>query len=236
MFYTILEKSESVKKTKSFRTHKWKSSNNLADTLTETFWNIRTLQRRQTFIEYLKMKELLGLTNLVEKRCCYDVPGVLEDDLFIDALRAWKTDVPKNILWQRLQTLQRLLGKRQWNLNLYYTYDKEFSYEIEEVRRSIRKVKKYSGYVRNSSAVGSKRFSSTSRPDPEIFEWSLDEKIDYYNFLTVGDLTMSTLSVCSLPEDESKKIRNGEPRKYRVIRNSEIIEAYRAEGRSQSKV
>jgi len=133
------------------------------------------------------MKVLLGEANAIERNCCYDAPGTLEDDLFIDALRAWKTDVPKRILWQRLQQIQRLLARQEWSQNLYYTYEGIMAYEIEEVRLSIRKVKKYSGYVRNSSAVGSKRKSNLSIPEPERFEWNSDVNLNYYHFLTVGE-------------------------------------------------
>lgn len=186
--FTILEKSVSDRKLENFRTFTWKSSSHLSNTLTETFWNIRTPQRKHTFIQYLQLKVLLGRCNLFETRMCYDAPGVLRDDLFIDALRAWKTDVPRNILWQRLQFLQRIEQRSEWSENLYYTWSNVFVYECEEIRRSIRKVTKYSGYVRNSSQVGSKRNSGFSRPEPEIFEWNSNErKFDYYHFLTVGE-------------------------------------------------
>lgn len=202
---TILEKSGSRIRLNNFHTHKWKSSNNLANTLTETFWNIRTPQRKFTFIEYLQLKVLTGNASRVETRCCYDAPGVLEDDLFIDALRAWKTDVPRKILWQRLSTLQRLDSRTVWSENLYYTYDNVFIYELEEIRRSIRKVKKYSGYVRNSSSVGSKRSSKSHRPQPEIIEWNTNVKIDYYSFLTVGEFNSGTPGDVIFTLNEAKK-------------------------------
>lgn len=186
--FTILEKSESDRRLDNFRTFTWKSSSYQPNTLTETFWNIRTPQRKFTFIEYLQLKVLLGFADSIEMRCCYDAPSVLRDDLYIDALRAWKSDVPQETLWQRLQLLQRLEQRTEWSLNLYYTYNNCFVYEIEEIRRSIRKVKKYSGYVRNSSQVGSKRNLGSSRPEPEIFEWNSNERnLDYYHFLTVGE-------------------------------------------------
>jgi len=184
---TILDKSIHGKKSlRNFSRHTWKSANNLANTLTETFWSIKTPTRKHTLIQYLQLKVLLGRANLLETRLCYDAPGVLKDNLFIEALRAWKTDVPKNILWQRLQQLQRIEGRTEWSENLYYTYDNVLVYEVEEIRRSIRKVKKYSGYVRNSSAVGSKSSSNLYRPEPEMFEWNNNYEKDFYHFLTVG--------------------------------------------------
>lgn len=184
---TILEKSVSAGRVKHFRTHKWRSSNNLANTLTETFWNVKTPIRKHTFIEYLQLKTFLGYSSQLEVRLCYDAPGVLNDHLFLDALRARQTGVELNTLLQRMQYLQQLLERPVWSKNLYHTYDKCFVYEIEEIRRSIRKVKKYSGYVRNSSAVGSKRSSNSPKPEPEIFEWTTNEELDYFQFLSVGE-------------------------------------------------
>lgn len=184
---TILYQSASRVKPRNFRTHKWRSSNNRSNTLTETFWVVRTPIRKFKYIEYLQLKVLLGLADNSEAQACYDAPGVLNDRLFIDALRAWKTTTPRNVLWQRLQLMQELLQRPVWSENLYYTYDGTFKYELEEIRRPIRKVKKYSGYVRNSSSVGSKRASGFTKPEPERFEWNLDVEIDYYQFLTVGE-------------------------------------------------
>jgi len=205
---TILNKSVSDRKIGSFRTHKWKSSNNLANTLTETFWSIRTPYHKFKFIQFLQLRVLMDRCSLTERRCCYDAPGVLEDDLFIDALRAWKTDVPRKILWQRLQLIQRLEQRPEWSENLYYTYDGNVSYDLEEVRSTIRKVKKYSGYVRNSSAVGSKRKSNLTIPEPEIIEWNSDVKINYYHFLTVGEFDSGAPGLLLFTLKSSKE-RNG---------------------------
>lgn len=184
---TLLEQSVSTRKVKHFHTHAWRSSNITSNTLTETFWIIKTPFRRVTFLEYLQLKLLMGLSNSLEQRCLYDAPGVLENDLYIDALRAWMTDVPEKLLWERLQVLQKLLGMNIWSKNLYYTLEGVVAYEIMEVQKSIRKVEKYSGYVRNSSSVGSKRMNSISRQEPESFEWNNDVEIDFYGFLTVGE-------------------------------------------------
>lgn len=130
------------------------------------------------------MREL----NEIEFRLLIDSPGVLEDNLFFDALRAWNTEVPREILWKRLETLQKITNSDIWNQNLYFTLNGSIRYEIFELRTSIRKAQKYSGYVRNSSAVGSKKSSPKNVPEPEIFEWNNDVEIDYFLFLSVGEL------------------------------------------------
>lgn len=171
-----------------FRTFTWKSSNILSNTLTKTSWVIKTNFHMYRFIQFMQLKQLLGYASIDEQRLLFDAPGVLEDTLFIEALRAWITEVPQEILWQRLQWLQRLEERTIWSNRLYDTWKGTLYYEILETRRHIRKVKKYSGYVRNASSVGSKKFRG-SAPVPESLEWNNDVNIDYYMFLTVGELS-----------------------------------------------
>lgn len=208
---TILEQSGKGK-VRNFRRLHWDSANHKPETLTKTFWEVRTNFRKHKFIQYLQMKHLIGDCSLTEYRCLIDAPGVLKDDLYLDALRAWKSDVPQRILWQRLATLQRLLRLPEWSLNLYYTYNGSVNYEMIEARQPIRKVKKFSGYVRNSSSVGSKRRSSSSRPDPESFEWNTNVEIDYYLFLTVGEFNSGLPGMLTVtPMMAQRKSRNGHP-------------------------
>lgn len=206
---TILGHSASDKKLKNFRTLSWKSSNNLSDSKTETFWEVKTNFHKFRFIEYLKMSSLLRELTVFEMRLLYDAPGVLQDNLYIDALRAWKTEVPKKVLWQRLAFIQRLLDQEEWSPNLFYTYNGTIRYEISELRSSIRKIKKYSGYVRNSSQVGSKKSSQLFRPEPERFEWNTNVEIDYFLFLTVGEFDSGVPGSTIILKMDKSKVRNG---------------------------
>jgi hypothetical protein len=158
-----------------------------------------------TFIEYLKLKYFFGkMPKVTEVRCLFDAPGVLQDNLFLSALMAKESDVQFEVLLQRIVFLQRLLRLKPWNKNLFDTYNGCVNYKLFEVRRPIRKVKKYSGYARNSSAVGSKRKTLTTKHDPETFEWDNFEEIDYYGFLTVGKFSGSALEIV-FPEDGGNK-------------------------------
>jgi len=208
---TILGHSVSDKKLKNFRTFTWKSSNNLSDSKTETFWEIKSNFHKFKFIEYLKLKALSKELSLLEMRLLFDAPGVLTDNLYFDALRAWKTDVPKKVLWQRLAFIQRMLDLKEYSPNLYYTYEGTLRYEISELRSSIRKVVKYSGYVRNSSQVGSKRSSNIFKPEPERFEWNTNVEIDYFLFLTVGEFDSGVPGSTIILKMDQSKIRNGNP-------------------------
>lgn len=129
-----------------------------------------------------------GLT-VNEQRLLFDAPGVLRDDQFLALLQAKNSGVPLDVLETRLQKLQRLQAQSPWGMNLLNTLDGVLSYEISEILKPIRKGKKYSGYVRNSSAVGSKRGFGGTKPEPETFEWTTEYTIDYYLFFSVGQLS-----------------------------------------------
>lgn len=204
--FTILEQSDKGK-LRNFRTLTWKSSNTSSNTLTETFWSIRTNVRMHLFIEYLKFKHLMGTTNLLEQRCLYDAPNVLNDNLYFDALRGKEVMTDKKVFWSRLRILQKLEMRTIWSKNLFYTWDGTLTYSIQEIRRTIRKVKKYSGYVRTPSSVGSKRGNFSHTLIPESFEWNLNVEKDYFQFLTVGeflnDFGNAVFSLTSPREDET---------------------------------
>lgn len=188
-YSTILWESRSVRPLKSFRNLRWKSSKQAADTPTETFWAVRTNFRQKTFIEWLKMEHFFNGLPISLQRCLFDAPGVLRDDQYLALLQAKMMGVPMDVLEARLQSLQRLLGQPRWEMNLLRTFNGVLSYEISEILKPIRKAEKYSGYVRNSSAVGSKRGFGGTKSEPETFEWTTEYTIDYFSYFSVGQLS-----------------------------------------------
>lgn len=199
--YTLLEQSDNQKVLKNFRNLRWRSTNNLPNSSTETFWIVRTNFRMYTFIQYIKMKAFFDEITPLEARMLYDAPGVLSDCLFISALRAKHSDVQVNILLRRLAQVQLWLQSKPWTPNLYYTYNNSVTYELIEARQSIRKGKKYSGYVRNPSSVGSKKAKKPINIIPESFEGNSYEEFDWYEFLTIGKISGVSLEVFFPEED-----------------------------------
>jgi hypothetical protein len=134
---------------------------------------------------------LIGLSDK-EFGALIDAPGFFNDRLYLDLLQAkaeiqslqdWKDDNQlKDRLVQKLQQLQLMLGKPVWNLNLLYTYKGVLKYRLEQLRVPIGKVKKFSGWVRNSSAVGSKRRQGLHEVLPEIQEVIDFVELDYFSY------------------------------------------------------
>lgn len=207
-FSTILWESSFGKPLKSFRNLQWKSSKQAADTPTETLWKVRTNFRLTTFTKYLKMKHFYEGLPVNEQRCMFDAPGVLRDDLYLALLRAKTLGIPMDMLESRLQSLQRLTGQPTWEMNLLRTFDGVLSYEISEILKPIRKAEKYSGYVRNSSSVGSKRGFGKVKPEPETFEWNTESTLDYFAYLSVGQLSLASGDISLILKSPERTKRN----------------------------
>jgi hypothetical protein len=174
-----------------FRTMTWKSSNNPSNKLVSTFWQIETNFRKFKFIEYLKLRNFLFDLDPLLLRCLYDAPSVLSDNLYIDLLKAKSVIGLTPILMERLNILMRMENKTEWSKNLFFTYDNVLKFRISEIRSAIRPTAKFSGYVRNISAIGTKKVLPV-RPDPETNEWNDVVQIDFLRFLTVGEFTTGT--------------------------------------------
>jgi len=181
--------SESQKSLRGFREYRWRSSTIPSNNRVETFWVIRTNLRKEKFLMYMKMKLLIEGLPEDELQLLVDAPGVLNDNLFLAALRAKRSGVSLEVLEQRLERLFNLgLSLLIFNINLYYTLKGTARFSMFLAEKPIGKTKRFSGYVRNSSAVGSKR-QSRSNVVPEHFQWSFNVEYDYYSFLSVGELT-----------------------------------------------
>jgi hypothetical protein len=131
---------------------------------------------------------LVGLPE-AETQALYDFPGVLDDPLFVNLLRAkfslaldWQSR--QSDLLERVRILRSALGCSNWNLNLLYAYQGNLKYELILTQRRIRPFKKYSGYCKTPSAAGTKRSSfKVGENLPETFDRTKFEERDLVPFL-----------------------------------------------------
>lgn len=183
----IFWESSFGRSSKTFKINKWRSSVPPSNNSAETFWTLQTNRRLQSFLEFQKLRFIFEHLPVMEQQNLLDAPGVFADRLFIDALRAKIDNVSTKTFEERLEICSFIAGKSSiWNRNLLKTWKGTTVYRICLHEKPIRKAKKFSGWVRNSSSVGSKRFGAT-RPEPETFEWDNFSEIDYYKALTVGE-------------------------------------------------
>lgn len=202
MSFNLIEESGEVP-LRGFRTHRWKSSSSIEVKLSEAFWSVRTKMRFNTLVRLLKLKSIFDELNEIELRCLIDAPGVLKDELWIAALRAKQSGLSMEILEDRLKFLNKVMNVDRYDSNLYYTLRKE-RFHIVHKERTIRKGKKYSGYARTPSSVGSKNNSKIDLPLPETFDFEDVREIDYFQFLSLGVFSGYSLEIRH-PEDGSRR-------------------------------
>jgi hypothetical protein len=88
---------------------------------------------------------------------------------------------------KRLNYLLILFGKETF-LRTQYQGFKRLDVEIQRITRSLRRVPKFSGWVRSIAAIGKNRPGGPSFLEPlAIMENDYEDKFDWYYHLTVGE-------------------------------------------------
>lgn len=199
------------------RTFRWRSLSTISEiTRTESFWKIKTNVRLQTALSFMKLLFIWGkLTNRLQQ-VILDHPGTLQDPIFRAlAVAKVQTGIPLEELVDRLTRLKLLLGGQNLYQNgLIPQWSGAIVIEISEETFPIRPFKRFSGYVRNSSSVGSKRGNKfTFEPIPEKFSTERFEEYEFiYEAITVGEVVSRSgnLSVTLKKTLRESKRKNNE--------------------------
>jgi hypothetical protein len=138
-------------------------------------------------VEYLWLKFLWDELTRKEMELFLSMSETVKSELKYAALRA-TTILGKRHVRQRILECPFLPGPSP-SRERYQGYLSSLDVEIHDFTRRLPKVTKYSGYVKSSSAVGSKRPPGSSFLDPLIIiDYDYTEiSFDWYNYLTVGD-------------------------------------------------
>lgn len=144
---------------------------------------------RAKVVHYLWLKYLWDELTKDEWRLFYALPEILDSEIKIATLRAVMIQGKKRTR-ERLNIALKILGKESYTRTEYQGY-KRLDVEISDFTRNLPKVPKFSGWIRSSSAKGSKKHQGgPSYLEPlalleseyEMFEFN------WYYILTVGDL------------------------------------------------
>jgi hypothetical protein len=135
-------------------------------------------------LKFLRLRYFWNESSLLEKEFSLSNPKFLHSVEFNVALTALvTTELTREEISQRLQKVLNFLGKKsflskslipQWNNNILIT--------ATLTSGPIGRHKAYSGWVRNSSSVGSKRQVKSSSPEPLTEEFS-EHEFDEFEFL-----------------------------------------------------
>lgn len=165
--------------------------------------------RRQTVHRKLWLKLLYDELSFEEFSLFLSMPETLKNDKIVGFLRA-RLEVPKTKLRQRLIVMESLIGDKP-SLRESYLGIQRVRIDIRLERRKLRKTPKFSGYIKNNSRDKGGRLGGATTVAPvisnesEILENLFSKEIDWYEILTVGEITLLSQSF-TLP-DESLKIK-----------------------------
>jgi len=109
------------------------------------------------------------------------------DDMKFAFLKA-NTLISKKILRERLIVIQSILGEDPDSRSKYTGY-KRLRIEIQRIKRGLPKPKKFSGYVRNISSLGTKSRKTRRIETIANMEFIMKDEFNWFLALTVGNLS-----------------------------------------------
>jgi hypothetical protein len=143
--------------------------------------------------EYLWLKYLWDELSKEEFRLFLVMPETLNSELKFATLRAALLRPKKKI--RTLLSECPILTKKEQPSKLRYLGFKRLDVEIQGITRSLPKVPKFSGWIKSSSAKGSKRRPggpSYLEPLAIIENDYIDNVFDWFTYLTVGEQIFTT--------------------------------------------
>jgi len=182
------------------RTFRWRNnSTNSEISGLETFWEMKSNVRLETALSLLKLKFIWGELSPREQQFLWDHPSTFRDQVFLALASAKvRSKVPLKELVKRLSKVLELLGKKNlFRKELIVQWEGNTVLLITQKSYPIRKFTKFSGYVRNSSSVGSKhrnKFNFEPIPEKDSTE-RFDEFEFVYEAITVGEVISRTGSL-----------------------------------------
>jgi len=138
--------------------------------------------------EYLWLKYLWDELTRPEMELFLVMPETLKSEMKFATLRAALIK-PKKVLRTKLSECP-FMEEKERPTRLRYLGFKRLDVEISRITRNLQKVPKFSGWIRSSSAVGSKRRPggpSFLEPLAIIENDYIDYVFDWFAYLTVGE-------------------------------------------------
>lgn len=179
---------------RSFKVLTWKAFSPSSELIrSESFWHVKSSVTLDVLLKFLRLKYFWGELNSREIELLFSHPKVLDDVQFnvLLAVQA-TTELDKSTIIRRLDIALNFLSlKSSFRKELVQQWAGVVTFVADLETRSIRPHKRYSGWVRNSSSVGSKRLSNISIPEPlseEFTDQMFDEYEFLYEFITVGSI------------------------------------------------
>jgi hypothetical protein len=168
---------------------------------------------RAKVIKYLWLKFLWDELSRQEMRLFLSMPEVLNSELYFATLRAVQLIGKKEVRTRLIEA--PFVDEKERPTRARYLGFKCLNVEIQEIDRRLPRVPKFSGWIRSASSIGSKRPRGSSLLDPlAIIENDYEEEVfDWFNYLTVGDITFHTPVGTVNTLNESRNVGQKRPKK-----------------------
>lgn len=153
-------------------------------TRSQSFWNTWSSCSEEKMLRFLRLRAFWLETNFTEREFAFSHPKFLNDVEFNALLTVLATtELTKSEIVRRCEYVLNLIGKRSnFREGLLKQWDSNILISSTLTTGPIGKHKAFSGWVRNSSSVGSKRSVRSSNPEPLAEDFS-EDMFDEYEFL-----------------------------------------------------
>jgi len=146
--------------------------------------------KRQAVHRFLWLKYLWDSLSKLETILFFLMPESLKSAKISSVLRLRNEGKNLKVLRARVNKLEQLLNEKESTRNSYQGM-RRMRIEIREEIRSLRPTKKFSGYVKTPSSVGSKRKSGGSINEPLFSsDFKTKESFAWYETLKAGKLQL----------------------------------------------
>jgi len=183
---------------RTFMTFKWRA-NCLPSEITrsEAFWHVRSTFNEDSTLRFLRLMYFWNQLSDEAIELAFDHPRFLRSVEFNVLLKTLATtELTRLEIMGRMERALSILNRKsefrelllpQWINNIHLVAERE--------TRSIRTHKRFSGWVRNASSIGSKHRSDVFIPEPLLEDYpeeSFDEFEFLYGLVSVGNLESNT--------------------------------------------
>lgn len=127
----------------------------------------------------------------------FDVIGDI-DDWFYSISRINKNLRNSIEIQERIRILSKRLELPELTYRMWKQWHGNFKFHCVHFVKPIGQIKKFSGYVKTPSSVGSKKGNKV-QPDPRTVDFINSVEFDYYLLLTVGRLSGASVELLFLP-------------------------------------
>jgi len=159
----------------------------------ESFWFVSSNVKETSLLKFLKLKLFLSTeTHIQVLRLLSDHPKVLNDQVFVTLFKhKMQNNLDILTILERYEGFCQVFGKANfYKKELLKQWENNIGILAQEAFIPIRPFKPYSGYVRNSSSVGSKRKSNFLFLESEVEEMEISNENDFLDeAITVGEVS-----------------------------------------------